>query len=61
MNVIQPEAPEQIPLPLETIQHAYNKLSHHVHTVLHTQLGDSARLNVAKRECLQFLSVVEQV
>jgi hypothetical protein len=40
---------QQIPLPLETIQQGYNELGHHTHIVLRTQLGDSARLNAAKR------------
>ncbi|KIK43227.1 hypothetical protein CY34DRAFT_11887 [Suillus luteus UH-Slu-Lm8-n1] len=56
----EPEAPEQIPLPLETIRQGYNELGHHTHVVLRTQLGDSARLNAAKREYLRFIGIVEQ-
>lgn len=55
------KVPEQIPLPLETIRQAYNELGHHIHIVLRTQLSDGARLNAAKRKCLRFLGVVEQV
>jgi hypothetical protein len=57
----EPEVLEQIPLPLETIRQGYNELGHHTHVVLRTQLGDSARLNAAKRECLRFIQIVEQV
>ncbi|KAG2750290.1 hypothetical protein P692DRAFT_20921336 [Suillus brevipes Sb2] len=56
----EPEVLEQIPLPLETIRQGYNELGHHTHVVLRTQLGDSARLNAAKRECLRFIGIVEQ-
>ncbi|KAG2746417.1 hypothetical protein P692DRAFT_20836018 [Suillus brevipes Sb2] len=53
----EPEVLEQTPLPLETIRQRYNELGHHTHVVLCTQLGGSARLNAAKRECLWFIHI----
>ncbi|KAG1793300.1 uncharacterized protein HD556DRAFT_1443726 [Suillus plorans] len=50
MDSDEPEVLEQIPPPPETIWQGYNELGHYTHIVLRTQLGDSARLNAAKRE-----------
>lgn len=52
---------ELIPLPLATIRLAFIELGQHINTVLRIQVGDIARLEDAKRDCLRLLGTVEQV
>jgi hypothetical protein len=52
---------ELIPLPLATIRLAFTELGQHINTVLRIQVGDIARLEDAKRNCLRLLGTLEQV
>ena len=49
------------PLPRQTIRAAFEALGNRVRTALRTQIGDTARLNAHRNECLQLLATVEQV
>lgn len=55
------EPPLLVPIPLETIRRAYHELGRSVNRDLLTQVGDSARLEERKRECLNLLRLVRQV
>ena len=55
------EPPLLVPIPLETIRWAYHELRHSVNRDLLTQVGDSARLEEQKCECLNLLCLVQQV
>ena len=44
-----------IPVPLDTIRRAFQELGQLVTTDILTQMGDAARLNECKRECLNLL------
>lgn len=50
-----------VPLPLHTIHIAYVELGNSVRVSLRTQIGDAARLNVSKHDCLRFLATVDQL
>lgn len=41
-----------IPLPVQTIYQAFDDLGRHVYQALRTQVGDAARLEEQKRQCL---------
>ncbi|PPQ99689.1 hypothetical protein CVT26_009115 [Gymnopilus dilepis] len=45
-------APQFVPIPLDTIRLAFKELGRRVTTDLHIQVGDAARLDERKRECL---------
>lgn len=49
------------PLPLHTIRISYIELGNAVRVSLRTQVGDTARLNVSKQDCLRFLATTDQV
>lgn len=50
-----------VPLPLNTIRIAYAELCRHVDITLRVQIGDIARLEETKHDCLRFLTTVDQV
>jgi hypothetical protein len=52
---------DTIPLPLNTIRIAYSELCHSVTIALRTQVGDIARLETSKQDCLHFFAAIEQV
>lgn len=49
------------PLPLQTVRLAFVELCRSVDIALRTQIGDAARLEVSKQDCLRFFITVEQV
>ena len=48
-------------LPLQTIQASYEELGVRVRTALRTQIGDAARLNAHRDECLRLMMQVQTV
>jgi hypothetical protein len=48
-------------LPVLTICEAFDDLGRHVYQTLRTQVGDAARLQEEKCQCLRFLCIVDQV
>lgn len=52
---------EQVPLPLQTVRAAFLKLSHRVDRALYTQIGDAARLESTREECLRFYQTAQRV
>jgi hypothetical protein len=52
---------DPVPLPLHTIRAAFTELGRSVSVALRTQMGDTARLGVQKRDCLRLLGLTEQV
>jgi hypothetical protein len=48
-------------LPLQTIQASYEELGMRVRTALRTQIGDAARLNAHRDECLRLMMQVQAV
>ncbi|KAF5379472.1 hypothetical protein D9615_006551 [Tricholomella constricta] len=51
---------DTIPVPLETIRQAYFYLGRDVDVALRTQLGDVARLEAHKAECLRHYAIIPQ-
>jgi hypothetical protein len=47
--------------PIEHIRHAYFALEDEVTTALHTQVGDSSRLNIQRNRVLNFMAVAQRV
>jgi hypothetical protein len=52
---------DAIVLPLHTIRLAFEDLGRRVSTALRTQVGDAARLNLHRNECLRLIATVETV
>ena len=48
-------------LPLQTIQAAFEALGSRVNVALRTQVGDAARLNSVRNECLRLMVTVQAV
>jgi len=48
-------------LPWQTIQIAFEQLGRRVSTALRTQVGDKARLNFHREECLRFRLTMQMV
>ena len=48
-------------LPLQTIQASFDELGSRVRTALRTQIGDAARLNAHRDECLQLMMQIQTV
>jgi hypothetical protein len=48
-------------LPQRTIQAAFERIGSRVNAALRTQLGDVARLNSHRNECLRLMATVQQV
>ena len=49
------------PLPRQTIRAAFTALGERVSTALRVQIGDAARLNSHRNECLQLMVTIQQV
>ena len=48
-------------LPLQTIQASFEELGNRVRTALRTQIGDAARLNAHRDECLRLMMQIQTV
>ena len=48
-------------LPLQTIQASFDELGSRVRTALRTQIGDAARLNAHRDECLRLMMQIQTV